>query len=105
MHRDIMNTPKNMQTDHMNRDRLDNQRSNLRIATLAQNRRNRLGTAKSGYKGVWYDASTTLAKPWRSQIQINKKIIALGRFESAKEASTAYIKAAKIHHGEFAGGF
>ncbi|SRR5713101_4575271 len=41
MHREILNPPKGMDTDHENGNRLDNRRANLRLATRAENLRNR----------------------------------------------------------------
>lgn len=40
MHTMIIKAPKGMMTDHINRNRLDNQRINLRIVTRSQNRIN-----------------------------------------------------------------
>lgn len=40
MHRQIMNTPKGVQCDHINHNTLDNQEHNLRNATRLQNRMN-----------------------------------------------------------------
>ncbi|MCK9370911.1 HNH endonuclease [Candidatus Dojkabacteria bacterium] len=40
MHRLIINTPKGMETDHINHNGLDNRRVNLRIVTTSQNQRN-----------------------------------------------------------------
>lgn len=57
MHRLIMNTPEKMQTDHINGNKLDNRRNNLRICTQSQNNMNRkiskLNT--SGYRGIYWD--------------------------------------------------
>lgn len=54
MHREIMKTPENMETDHINGDVLDNRRENLRICTRQENARNIRGISSntSGYKGV-----------------------------------------------------
>ena len=49
MHREIMKTPPGMHTDHINRNPLDNRRSNLRICTPAENRRN------NASKGISWD--------------------------------------------------
>jgi hypothetical protein len=52
MHRVIMSPPKGLQVDHINGDRLDNRRCNLRIVTATQNRANSVGFGRSGIKGV-----------------------------------------------------
>src|SRR3990167_6055992 len=54
MHRIVNDTPIGFDTDHINRDKLDNRRENLRIATKMLNGRNR-GENKnntSGYRGI-----------------------------------------------------
>jgi hypothetical protein len=101
MHRLIMGLSSNLQIDHRNRQGLDNRRSNLRLATHAQNQRNgkRPKTNTSGYKGVnWHK----LSQKWRACISINNKQKHLGLFNSLSEAIIAYDKAAKKHHGQFA---
>lgn len=54
MHRVIAETPIGLETDHANGDKLDNRRCNLRVATMAENQRNRPAyrNNKSGLKGV-----------------------------------------------------
>lgn len=49
MHRLIMGTPKGMDTDHINHNKLDNRRKNLRVCHHAVNLQNR--TTKSGHRG------------------------------------------------------
>lgn len=87
--------------DHINRDPLDNRRSNLRIVTRAQNAKNRsIGRANtSGYMGVgWYKHYQN----WRARITTDGKKVFLGYFESRESAARAYNNAAKKYHGEFA---
>lgn len=88
--------PKN-QVDHINRNRTDNRICNLREATNAENTRNKKGFGRTGYKGVTLHKGKYIAR-----IGKDYKIINLGSFDSAIEASKAYQKAAKQYHGEFA---
>lgn len=101
MHREILDTPFNMLTDHINRDRLDNRRENLRIATSLQN----IGNADykhgvSGMRGV--RISHNKSNPYRAILWIKNKPSHLGYYKTLKEAAKAYNNAAKIHFGEFA---
>jgi len=86
-------------TDHINRNRLDNRKLNLRKSTHQQNSFN-CSLSKnnsSGYKGV----SSHQGK-WRAYINLNGKQIHIGMFDTAKKASDAHDKKAKEIHGEFA---
>ena len=56
LHRFIMGEPKDKECDHINNDKLDNRRENLRICTRFENSCNRkLFKNITGYKGVYYD--------------------------------------------------
>lgn len=94
---------KNEFVDHINRNSLDNRRSNLRLATIQQNCMNRgvRRDNKLGIKGVFIDHKCPI-RPFRSAIMINRKRINLGHFATVEEASAAYQKAALEHFGEFA---
>lgn len=87
--------------DHEDRNKLNNQRHNLRPATNSQNQMNRKANLKSstGFRGVHLDSER---QKFRVAIQLNGKSIFIGRFTCPVEAAKAYDKAAKIHHGEFA---
>ena len=100
MHREILGTPDGMETDHINRDCLDNRRENLRACNGSQNRMNTSIpiTNKSGYKGVVWNASR---KKWQAQIGINYRRKYLGLYNTASAASDAYNKAALELFGEF----
>lgn len=83
--------------DHIDRNSLNNQRNNLRIATSQQNvvnspsRKNSI----SRFKGVTWDKSHN-----RWKARLGSKY--LGQFRSEKDAAAAYNIAAKELHGEFA---
>lgn len=105
MHREIMQTPKGMETDHINAngetDGLNNQRCNLRVCTKTQNTRNRgkPNHNTSGYKGVtWHEQS----KKWVARIGFDGTLKNLGSFSDAIDAAQAYDVAARKLFGRFA---
>lgn len=91
--------PQGMQIDHINGIRTDNRIANLRLATLAENRRNRICIGKLGKKGVTLTASRCR---YRSRIAVNGQRHHLGYFDTPEEANAAYAVAARRLHGEFA---
>ena len=101
MHRIIMGSPKGMQIDHIDHDGCNNQRTNLRICTTAQNQWNARirQDNNSGYIGVWYDDRR---KKWVAEIKANHKHYRLGNFDKAIDAVRAYNEAALKYHGQFA---
>jgi hypothetical protein len=97
----IMNTPKGMETDHINHNRLDNQRHNLRICNHGQNSLNRkvYKSNTSGHKGViWYKDR----KRWGVQINFRNERIHLGFYKDMNEAINIRNNKAKELFGEFA---
>jgi hypothetical protein len=98
-----------MQIDHINRDKFDNTRSNLRAASNGQNRANSKLNSNSttGLKGVYVKKRKRLnglcySVRYGSQIKVERVNVHLGYFTSKEAAHEAYAKAAKHYYGEFA---
>jgi hypothetical protein len=106
MHREIMSTPKGMHTDHINMNRLDNRKANLRVCLPCQNIRNQKGhlnkpTKTSQFKGVYFYPHTKTDKKWKTEIQWDKKTW-VSSFNSEHLAALAYDFWAVQLHGEYA---
>jgi len=102
MHRQIMNTPQGMETDHINGNGLDNRRCNLRVCTNNQNqcnRRKQVEPLSSPYKGVYW---CKRGKAWIAQYMMDKKNRHIGSYPTALEAAIAYNTKVKEVFGEFA---
>lgn len=101
MHRQIMNADMGEELDHIDCNKLNNQKTNLRLATRKTNAFNRGKKAdnKSGYKGVYLEKRTG---KYYAQIKYEDKITHLGTYETKESAAAAYNEAAKQYHGEYA---
>jgi len=101
MHRLIMNAPKGMMVDHINGDRNDNRKVNLRLCNKSQNAMNHklYNCNKSGVTGVY--RSSKMPTKWEAQIKVNGKHIYLGSFEDINEAIKARTEAETKYFDEF----
>lgn len=97
MHRQIMNCPSGKVVDHINRNRLDNRRENLRICSYSENARNRSASTVSGYVGV-----SKAFDRYISSIRVNERNVTLGRWLTPQEAARAHDSVAIYLKLEFA---
>ncbi len=102
MHRLVLDvTDPDVIVDHINGNRLDNRKSNLRFATVAQNAQNRkkVSGGSSIYLGVTYHKRD---ERWQASVRHDGKRYHAGIHKTEEEAARAYDVKAKELHGEFA---
>jgi hypothetical protein len=101
MHRVIINANEGEYIDHIDGDKLNNQKNNLRLCSYAQNNYNQNLPKRNitGFKGITQHPDT---KRWRATIMHNYKIKHLGYFKEKLDAVKAYDKAALELFGDFA---
>jgi hypothetical protein len=99
MHREIMNAQPGELVDHIDRDRLNNTRSNLRIVDRSQNmwNRNPNKTSAVAYKGV-----SKHVRGYHARIRVRGQRIHLGYFDDPRLAAQVYDAAARFFFGEYA---
>lgn len=102
MHRELMECPEEMTVDHIDGDPLNNQKSNLRVCSFAENRMNLSMNPRntSGFKGVFFAGPPH--SRWRATIGLNGKRIYLGQFLDPIIAAEKYDEAAVKFFGPFA---
>ena len=101
MHRIINNTPIGFETDHIDKNKLNNCRINLRTCSNSMNQANKglQKNNKSGYRGVCFDNTNNC---WVAYITTNHRHKFLGFFENKIDAAKVYDKKAKEIYGDFA---
>ena len=84
LHREIMNTPRGLVTDHLNGNGLDNRRANLRVCTDRENqvRKRKHIDGKNKFLGV-YKTDKRYKKKWYAQYAKNN----LGYYHDETEAA------------------
>lgn len=94
----VMNAIKEI--DHVDRNPLNNRKSNLRLCSSSQNNYNRprYKTNKSGYSGVYWKKDRN---KWTAYINVEGKRIHLGHFSCRKKAINARIQAEHLYYREF----
>lgn len=88
MHRQIMNCPQGFEVDHLNHDKLDNRKNNLKVCTKQENLLNKslYKNNKTGVSGIyWLDS----IKKYQVRFWIRKIEYYLGCFDSLGDAIEA----------------
>lgn len=89
MHRFVMNAQHGMAVDHINGNRLDNRKLNLRVITNAENCQNLHGArsdSSTGIRGVFWSKKE---RRYRVRIWVRGKPISCGYFATLAEADAA----------------
>lgn len=91
--------PKGFVIDHINRNKLDNRRSNLEFRTFSENAQNKdkAPNTTSSYYGVHWDK---IRNKWVASISYQKDSKNLGYFENEIDAAKKYDTAAFVLHGK-----
>lgn len=86
--------------DHIDRNRQNDQISNLRLASCSQNLRNpsKRRNCSSAYLGVSWNKKT---RKWVAHIYLNKKLHSCGSFDKEIDAARAYNAAALARDANF----
>lgn len=100
MHRIVTKAPKGVFVDHINGDKLDNRRSNLRFCNRSQNAANSIKAwgNTSKYRGVAWKKDK---KKWKAYITYSGKQIHIGYFDDEELATEARDNKARQLHQEF----
>ncbi len=100
LHRYITKCPIGLVVDHLNKNKLDNTRQNLKVCTRNVNGHGSGRNPKSGFVGVKRAHQKKVA--WVAQIHTNGKTTHLGTFTNIVEAAIAYDTEAIKRYGEHA---
>lgn len=102
LHRFIVQPPPGKEVDHINRDGLDNRRSNLRVVDRSSNEQNKRKFGNNRFRGVSRSAFAPKDRPYMAKICKDGKQHVLGYFAVEEEAALAYDAKAREFHGKHA---
>ena len=99
LHRELLQVPRGLVVDHVDHDKLNNTRDNLRIITQQQNLQYRrcFRNNRSGYKGV-----TAQHGQYHARIHVDGRAWHLGFYDAPETAAKVYDAAARQLFGPFA---
>jgi len=102
MHRMIMSALRNITVDHVDGNGLNNTRGNLRLATMAEQQKNRKlnKNNKTGYKGV--HKKKNRSGRYAAETRLNGQKYYIGTFNNARDAAVAYNAVTYLLHGKYA---
>ena len=100
LHRELLSATEGQVVDHINGNKKDARKDNLRLCSQQENSYNaRFRTNNtSGVRGVYYDKARGL---WSAQITSKKKTKSLGRFARFEDAVKARVDAEAVYHKDF----
>jgi HNH endonuclease len=97
MHKLLMGDKRGYKVDHINNNRYDNRRCNLRWATSSENKQNVRPREGYKYRGYQFQCNGYAAK-----ITVKRKYHYIGRYRTEELAAIAYNYAARHFYGEHA---
>ena len=83
LHRALTEAPVGHVVDHIDGNRLNNRRANLRLLTLEESPQNQLPASPSGHRGVYFEKQTGR---WRAAVQLRRKSHKSPRFDDISDA-------------------
>ena len=101
LHRLITNCESDKVVDHINHDKQDNRKANLRICTRAENNKNHI-LSKSNTSGITGVCWSNAKNKYRAYICINGKQKSLGYYSDIGKAVEARKQAEAKYYKEFA---
>lgn len=100
LHRLIMESKNDKMIDHIDGNKANNRKSNLRFVTNSQNQMNRDKPSNntSGVKGVYWHKNK---HKWQANLQVNGNLLYLGMFDDKEEAVKARKEAELVCFGHY----